>query len=252
MGPCIRAGLLFVAASIVAGFAGSSAASPRRSTAATCLSESSSPENRIAACTKLIRLHAAKKTGDPMGEALLLSRAAAFGQIGDYARAIADASRAINVAPSPAAYYTRALAYHNIGDNDRAIADCNSALAIDPANANALFVRAASYQSKAEHPRAIRDYTEVLRLEPGRVDALFSRGAAHYSAGEFGRAVNDFSRVIDLGAAEGTVFYLRSLAYDELGRSAEAKSDMAEALRRDPELQSRPPDPRSASDNGRH
>jgi tetratricopeptide (TPR) repeat protein len=242
--PSIRTHLLFFAISVAAGLAGSSAAYATGPAEDSCLSESSAPDSRIAACTALIRsqLRAAKNSGVARVEAsMLLSRAAAFGQKGKYAHAIADITRVLNLAPSPAAYYTRALAYHNIGENNRAIADCNAALQIDPGDANALFVRAASHQGKADYTKAIRDYTEVLQLEPDRADALFSRGAAHYSSGQYDRAVDDFTRTIDLGAADGNVFYLRSLAYQELGRTANANADMTEALRRDPDLQERPP-----------
>jgi hypothetical protein len=37
------------------------------------------------------------------------------------------------------------------------------------------------------------------------------------------------------------VFYLRGLAYRELGEDANARADMEEAVRRDPELQDKPP-----------
>jgi tetratricopeptide (TPR) repeat protein len=102
-------------------------------------------------------------------------------------------------------------------------------------------VRATSFQSLADYRDAIRDYGHVLRLQPNRIDALFSRGAARYSAGDYQHAVADFSRAIDRGAAEGTVFYLRGLAYRELGEDANARADMEEAVRRDPELQDKPP-----------
>ena len=251
--PSIRTHLLFFCISVAAGLGGSSAAYATGPAEDSCLSESSTPDSRIAACTALMRsqLRAAKNSAVARVEAsILLSRAAAFGQKGEYAHAIADTTRVLNLAPSPAAYYTRALAYHNIGENNRAIADCNAALQIDPSDANALFVRAASHQGKADYTKAIRDYTEVLQLEPDRADALFSRGAAHYTAGQYDHAVDDFTRTIDLGAADGNVFYLRSLAYQELGRTANANADMTEALHRDPDLQERPPVRRSPTTTG--
>jgi tetratricopeptide (TPR) repeat protein len=197
-------------------------------------SDSSSPRQRIVACTALI---GAKSLGARRKASALLSRANAQGQKGEYGRVIEDTTRAIKRAPSAVAYYTRALAYHNLGQNERAVADCDAALEIESDNPNALFVRAASYQGMAEYAKAIRDYTEVLRLDPAREDALFSRGAAYYSAGEYEQAVDDFSSTIDRGVADGTVLYLRALAYEELGRIADARSDMEKALRLDPDLQ---------------
>jgi tetratricopeptide (TPR) repeat protein len=199
-----------------------------------CFSESSSPRQRIVACTALI---GSKSLGAEKQASALLSRAAAYGQKGEYGRVIEDATRAVKRTPSAVAYYTRALAYHNLGQDKRAVADCDAALEIESDNPNALFVRAVSYQGMAEYAKAIRDYTEVLRLDPARMDALFSRGAAHYSAGEYEQAVDDFSGTIDRGVADGTVLYLRALAYQELGRIADARSDMEKALRLDPDLQ---------------
>lgn len=52
---------------------------------------------------------------------------------GDYDRAIADYSKAIELNPQYAdAYYNRAIAYQHKGDNDRAAADANRAIALDP------------------------------------------------------------------------------------------------------------------------
>jgi len=232
----------FVVACVVATLAASCPVHAKGAAKDSCFSESAGPNQRIAACTALVRSGAARNSAVVRAEAFaLLNRADAFGQKGDYVRAIEDVTRVIKQAPSPTAYYTRALAFHNLGEERRAIADCNAALDIEPGNVNALFVRAASYQGLGDYDRAIRDYTEVLRHNPGRVDALFSRGAAHYSVRDFDRAVEDSTRTIDLGAAAGTVFYLRGLAYKELGRAADARADMAEAFRRDPNLRGRPP-----------
>ena len=199
-----------------------------------CFSDSSSPDEQIAACTVLTR---SNSLGAKKEASALMSRASAFGQKGEYGSVIEDTSRVIKRAPSAVAYYTRALAYHNMGQDEWAIPDCNAALKIEPGNPNALFVRAASYQGLAEYGKAIRDYTEVLRLDPARLDALFARGTAHYNVGEYERAVEDFSNTIDRGAADGMILYLRALAYQELGRTADARSDMEKALLLDPDVQ---------------
>ena len=242
--------------------------------ASSCFSQAAA-DQRIAACSALIHAgapsarnaakHASKRTSgksartratkppatgaplpaDVQTAQALLNRADAFGQRGDYRHAIDDVTRVIHQSPSAVAYYTRALAYHNLGKETRAIADSNAALKLEPHNANALFVRASAHEGLGDYPSAIRDFDHVLRLDPNRVDALFSRGAAHYSAGEYQRAVEDFSRTIEHGAAEGTVYYLRGLAYQGLGQTAQARADMEEALRRDPNLEEKPPVPGS-------
>lgn len=217
----------------------------------TCFSESASPDRRIAACTALIRsplptakaARASKGVSSDVAAEALLSRAGAFGQKGDFRHAIDDATRVIAIAPSGVAYYTRALAYHNAGEDMQAIADCDAALRIDPNNANAFFVCGAAHHGLAAYDEAIRDLTKVLELEPKRVDALFLRGASHFSAGEFDDAVEDLSRAMALGAKDGIVFYLRALAYQGLGDQAKSRADMAEAVRRNPDLARKPSGP---------
>jgi hypothetical protein len=72
-----------------------------------CFSESSSPRQRIVACTALI---GSKSLGAEKQASALLSRAAAYGQIGEYGRVIEDANRAIRRTPSAVAYYGRCYA----------------------------------------------------------------------------------------------------------------------------------------------
>jgi tetratricopeptide (TPR) repeat protein len=205
-----------------------------------CFSDSISPDQRIAACSALIH---SNKQNSEMKAAAWLGRVGAYGQKGEYARAADDASKALKRARTAVAYYTRALAYHDMGREQQAIRDCEAALAIEPDNENALFVRGSAREGLADYARAIEDFSEVLRLDPNRPDALFSRGAAYYSAGDYEAAVDDFSKTIQVGHDDAAVFYLRGLAKTELGQLSGARSDLDEALRRDPQLRTRTPSP---------
>jgi tetratricopeptide (TPR) repeat protein len=217
-----RAALLVVG--IVIGFALSNPADARKlSGSDLCFSESFPPDLRIATCSALIRTIT---RGAHTKASVLLSRAGAYGQKGDYRHAVEDAARSIKLEPSAEAYYTRALAYHNVGADEVAIRDCNAALAIAPDNENALFVRASAHQGKMHYSEAIQDFTDVLRLDPDRAAAFFARGAAYYSVAEFERAANDFSRAIKLGLVDEVVFYLRSLANSELGDGVSLHPDL--------------------------
>jgi tetratricopeptide (TPR) repeat protein len=205
-----------------------------------CFSDSISPDQRIAACTTLIR----SSKRDPESKAsALLRRAGAYGLKSKYARAAADATEAIKQARSAVAYYTRALAYHDMGRERQAIQDCDAALMIEPDNENALFVRGTAREGLADYTGATQDFSDVLRLDPGRADAWFSRGATYYSAGNYDAAVEDFSKTIELGHADATVFYLRGLARLELGEMSDARADLNEAMRLDPKLRTGTPLP---------
>jgi tetratricopeptide (TPR) repeat protein len=217
-----RAAILLVG--IVMGFALWNPAGARQlSGRVPCFSESFPPDRRIANCSALIRTIT---RGAHAKASVLLSKAGAYGQKGDYRHAVQDATRSIKLEPSAEAYYTRALAFHNMGQDEAAIRDCNAALAIAPDNENALFVRASAHQGKMDYSEAVQDFTYVLRLDPDRADAFFARGAAYYSAADFERAADDFNRAIKLGLVDEIVFYLRSLANSELGDGVRLHPDL--------------------------
>ena len=57
-------------------------------------------------------------------------------------------------------------AYGNKGEYDRAISDFTEAIRLDPKLASAYYNRGIAYENKGEHDKAIADYTEAIRLEP--------------------------------------------------------------------------------------
>jgi tetratricopeptide (TPR) repeat protein len=86
----------------------------------------------------------------------------AYARMGDYDRAIADYSKAIEVYPEHAgAYSNRGIAYERMGDYDRAIADHSKAIGIDPRYAKAYNNRGSVYKAKLDYDRAIADYTKA-------------------------------------------------------------------------------------------
>ena len=74
---------------------------------------------------KAIELHA--------GHNVYLHKALAFSQMGDYAQAIADLSRAIELKKDYVhAYLDRGIIYQKLGENEKAITDFKQALELDP------------------------------------------------------------------------------------------------------------------------
>jgi len=70
------------------------------------------------------------------------------------------------------AYYNRGVSYGKKGEYDRAIADFTKALEINPRLAQAYYNRGVAYERKGEYDQAIADYTNALELSPSN-DAYY-------------------------------------------------------------------------------
>jgi tetratricopeptide (TPR) repeat protein len=68
------------------------------------------------------------------------------------------------------AYYKRWAAYHNLGDHNKAIADCDQAIKLDPALALAYGNRALAYALLNDFVQAKKDARRACEL--GMCDAL--------------------------------------------------------------------------------
>ena len=90
-------------------------------------------------------------------------------RIGDYLRAVADFSKAIEVRTGFACSYDhRGLVYEKLGDSARAIADYTAALAIAPHNADALYHRGSAYAATGESEKAVADFQLLVQVNDAR------------------------------------------------------------------------------------
>jgi tetratricopeptide (TPR) repeat protein len=94
------------------------------------------------------------------------SRALIYVELGEYEKAIADYSKAIDFKYNPLSipYYNRAIAYRYKQDVQAAISDFNKSLLLDPNYADAYFDRANAYSSQGEREKAIADYKKAAEL----------------------------------------------------------------------------------------
>lgn len=85
-------------------------------------------------------------------------------------------------------YNNRGIAYGNMGDYDKAIYDHNKAIELDPTFAKAYNNRGLDYVNKEDNDRAIVDYNRAIELDPNYVLAYFNRGATYGKKGAYDRA----------------------------------------------------------------
>ena len=164
------------------------------------------------------------------------NRGVAKSRLGDIAGAIADCTRAIDLAPTVANRVNRGNAYVALHRNDEASTDFDMALQVEPRNLPALLGRAnANYASK-RFTASLADYARIIEVDPDNAMAYFKRGNIHLDLKEFASAVSDFSKSLELNPNQPVVLLNRSIAAARLGRRSDAARDQRQALALDPQI----------------
>lgn len=153
----------------------------------------SSPQRRIADCTRLLQSERGAK------------------------------KRLANV------YNARAAAYLEGSDLDRAIDDFNKALELRPGFVAFLRNRGTAYAYKGQFDRAIRDYDEAVRLDPESADTVSSRGLVYSKMRDFDRALADLDRALTINPKLVEARMRRAVIYANRGQYEQAFSDAGKA-----------------------
>ena len=92
-------------------------------------------------------------------------------------------------------------AYGQKGEYDKAIADLTEAIRLDPKSNMRwrIAARGVAYGHKGEHDKAIADLTEAIRLDPKLAEAYWWRGGAYRQKGEYSKAKPDLDQAERLG-----------------------------------------------------
>ena len=125
----------------------------------------------------------------------------------------------------------RGVAYEKIGDFSRALADYTAAIESDPTMEHVHYYRGNLYSRRGEFSKAISDLTIALRKESDKARVYDSRGDAYEEMGRKEAARSDYEQVTRLPAKEGADYSIRGRAYFALGQYKSAASDHAMARR---------------------
>ena len=119
--------------------------------------------------------------------------------LGDYAGAIADYTRAIHLKPDFAsAYYNRGIAKKELRQYIAAIADYTETIRLKPDHASAYYNRGIAKRKLEQYDAAIADYTEAIRLRPDHASAYYNRGIANSKLGKYFAEIADYDMTIRL------------------------------------------------------
>ena len=123
----------------------------------------------------------------------------------------------------------RGLAYGENGDYERAIEALTKAIELNPNYAIAYYNRGLAYGEKGDYERAIKDYSKTIDLQPDLAEAHYNRGEAYYERREFARSIENYSKAIDLQPDLAEAYYNRGEAWLHLKEWEKAKSDLTAA-----------------------
>jgi tetratricopeptide (TPR) repeat protein len=150
---------------------------------------------------------------------------------GDYAKAIADYSKAIEINPKDAAtYYNRGLAWVYKGDYDKAIADFTKAIELNPRYTAAYNNRGNIYDSKGDYDKAIVDYTKAIEIDPKDAFAYSNRGVIWGKKGDYNKAIADINTAIEIDPKYASAYSNRGVIWGKKGDYDKAIADNTKAI----------------------
>jgi tetratricopeptide (TPR) repeat protein len=160
-----------------------------------------------------------------------LTRQIFDGAVEGYSQVIKlDPSNAITYNDRGNAFFGRASLGGDPGDYDRAIADYSRALEFAPGYATAYSNRCWTRVIVAKDlQQAVSDCDAALRFHPQNIRALDNRGFAYLKLGRVADAIKSFNAALDIDPEFPTSIYGRSLAEMTSGDCEAAEADMVGA-----------------------
>ena len=131
------------------------------------------------------------------------------------------------------AFHQQGLAERRLGNLDKAIADMTRALELAPADAQVLTDRGIAHFLKgdaASQQAAMRDYDAAVRAAPRHAEALNNRAWSVFQAGRPADALADANRSIEANPANGYAYDTRGQILEALGRREDAIRDYERAI----------------------
>ena len=154
--------------------------------------------------------------------------------MGRHEEALADFSRAIELAPDRTWVITsRGDTYRQMGRYAEALADLSRAIELAPDYTWAITSRGDTYRQMGRYAEALADLSRAIDLDPDYTWAITSRGDTYWQMGRY-EALADFSRAVELAPDYTWAITSRGRTYRQMGRYAEALADLSRAVELDP------------------
>ncbi len=160
----------------------------------------------------------------------LINRGLAYANLGQLDKALADLSKAADIAPSAYIFWNRGIIYSSIQQWDKAIADYSSLVKIDTGNTDAYFNRAVAYDNSGDHDKAYDDYSKVIKQKPSYLGAFNNRGVINDNRGQLDKAIDDYTHAIWIDSNYSPAYENRANVYKEKGQPFAAIIDYTRAI----------------------
>lgn len=183
------------------------------------------------------------------------SRGVGLSQKRQYADAIVELSKEIQMSPSSAlAHYQRGFAYVSVGSNDLGMADFTAAITLNKAGILerysllhlCYYNRGVSYHATDRMPQAIADYTSALAIKADFAEAYANRGKAYGDIGDKERALADLRKAVEINPSykeqigpmiekvsrisEATKYFEKGLSAAHSGQNTKAIAHFSKAI----------------------
>lgn len=128
------------------------------------------------------------------------------------------------------AHALRGRELRNDGDYARALAEYDRAIELDPARASTHYGRGITHRLQGDFPAALAALDRANQLVPDAAWIIAECGETHRLAGRFEEAVVDFDRALALDSTDSNVLASRAVCRHALGQYDEALADFDRAL----------------------
>ena len=175
---------------------------------------------------------------DPGRAAAYLNLGWAYDAKREFRKAIDHFNTGIRMVKRPGVVtlHGRAKTYVKMGEFDKAIADYTRAIEYEPQRLDSYSARATVHLRKGEPEEAVADYTRLIRLDRKNYGAFLCRGIIYRDTlNDFDKALADFSQAIDLDPVAPVAHVNCGLAYEKRGLLEEAIAACSEAIRLAPD-----------------
>ncbi len=128
--------------------------------------------------------------------------------------AVKDYSKALELEPEwRIAFYNRGLANFVLEDWAASVKDFDKAITMDPTDPKAYEFRGRSLSNLERYDEAIADLTKTIELRPESSNAYYYRAIAYVESGQYEKGMIDYDKTLELAPTFNAIYKSKAWAY---------------------------------------